>query len=111
MTLPVGAVLVRIIFITFALSVDMGMYCVAYGCKTEKKKGTSVRFYRVPPKDTEKGRRWRAALRRDGWSPTKSYDARICEHHFIKGNYLLPILFYSYIGGYFLMNEHLPPLV
>ena len=63
----------------------MGMTCVAHGCKTEKKKGVKIRFFRVPDRNTDRGRLWRAAISRKAWSPRKSYDARICALHFITG--------------------------
>ncbi|KAG7253601.1 hypothetical protein CRUP_002465 [Coryphaenoides rupestris] len=48
-----------------------------------KSPGSLVSFYRFPRRDSERRRRWVAAVRRDAWRPGAS--SRLCSQHFISG--------------------------
>ena len=56
--------------------------CCAFGCSNVYRKGYGLQFYRFPV-DSDRRRRWVAAIGRKDWTPT-DYSC-ICSEHFATG--------------------------
>ena len=72
-------------FTTVKTKATGGLCCTAYGCSRRFRKEDNVWFHSYPLKDTERLKKWLAAMRRENFTPTKS--SQICCDHFLASDY------------------------
>ncbi|XP_067681957.1 uncharacterized protein [Haliotis asinina] len=62
----------------------MVVSCVVVGCTNRFKKGSGLKFHRIPTAD-ERRRKWLQAINRKNWTPDHDGD-RVCGVHFASGS-------------------------